>query len=71
VNLLHSQKHRLAPSRQYERRVPGEAVQLATPFPSGLLSSRVFIGIDLLRFQLSSYSALDKIDVGVYIVTTT
>ena len=29
-----------------------------------------FIGIDLLKFQVSSYSALDKIDIGVYIVTT-
>ncbi len=29
-----------------------------------------FIGIDLLKFQVSSYSALDQIDVGVYIVTT-
>jgi len=29
-----------------------------------------FIGIDLLKFQVSSYSALDKIDVGVYIVAT-
>ncbi len=29
-----------------------------------------FIGIDLLKFQVSSYSALDKIDLGVYIVTT-
>lgn len=29
-----------------------------------------FIGIDLLKFQVSSYSALDRIDVGVYIVTT-
>jgi hypothetical protein len=29
-----------------------------------------FIGIDLLKFQVSSYSALDKIDVGVYITTT-
>jgi hypothetical protein len=29
-----------------------------------------FIGIDLLKFQVSPYSALDKIDVGVYIVTT-
>jgi len=29
-----------------------------------------FIGIDLLKFQVSSYSALDKIDVGIYIVTT-
>jgi hypothetical protein len=29
-----------------------------------------FIGIDLLKFQVSSYSALDNIDVGVYIVTT-
>jgi hypothetical protein len=29
-----------------------------------------FIGIDLLKFQVSSYSNLDKIDVGVYIVTT-
>ena len=29
-----------------------------------------FIGIDLLKFQVASYSALDKIDVGVYIVTT-
>jgi len=29
-----------------------------------------FIGIDLLKFQVVSYSSLDKIDVGVYIVTT-
>jgi len=29
-----------------------------------------FIGIDLLKFQVSSYSNLDTIDVGVYIVTT-
>ena len=29
-----------------------------------------FIGIDLLKFQVSSYSGLDKIDAGVYIVTT-
>lgn len=29
-----------------------------------------FLGIDLLKFQVASYSALDKIDVGVYIVTT-
>jgi hypothetical protein len=29
-----------------------------------------FIGIDLLKFQVSSYSALDQIDVGVYVVTT-
>ena len=29
-----------------------------------------FMGIDLLKFQVSSYSALDKIDVGVYVVTT-
>lgn len=29
-----------------------------------------FIGIDLLKFQITSYSGLDKIDVGVYIVTT-
>lgn|ERR1035438_775741 len=29
-----------------------------------------FIGIDLLKFQVSSYSALDKIDVRVYVVTT-
>lgn len=29
-----------------------------------------FMGIDLLKFQVSSYSGLDKIDVGVYIVTT-
>ena len=29
-----------------------------------------FIGIDLLKFQISSYSGLDRIDVGVYIVTT-
>jgi len=27
-----------------------------------------FIGIDLLKFQVASYSSLDKIDVGVYIV---
>lgn len=29
-----------------------------------------FIGIDLLKFQVGSYSGLDKIDVGVYVVTT-
>lgn len=29
-----------------------------------------FIGIDLLKFQVASYSNLNKIDVGVYIVTT-
>lgn len=29
-----------------------------------------FIGIDLLKFQISSYSELDKIDVGIFIVTT-
>lgn len=29
-----------------------------------------FLGIDLLKFQVSSYSGLDKIDVGIYIVTT-
>ena len=30
-----------------------------------------FIGIDLLKFQVSSYSSLDRIDVGIYVVTTT
>jgi Restriction endonuclease BglII len=29
-----------------------------------------FMGIDLLKFQVASYSALDKIDVGIYIMTT-
>ncbi len=29
-----------------------------------------FIGIDLLKFQVSSYSALNQIDVGIYVVTT-
>jgi hypothetical protein len=29
-----------------------------------------FVGIDLLKFQVASYSGLDKIDVGVYVVTT-
>ena len=29
-----------------------------------------FIGIDLLKFQVASYSGLDRIDVGVYVVTT-
>jgi len=29
-----------------------------------------FIGIDLLKFQVSSYSALDQIDVGIYVMTT-
>lgn len=29
-----------------------------------------FIGIDLLKFQVSSFSGLDRIDVGVYVVTT-
>lgn len=29
-----------------------------------------FIGIDLLKFQIASYSNLDHIDLGVYIVAT-
>src|SRR5436190_12467370 len=29
-----------------------------------------FIGIDLLKFQVASYSGLDRIDLGIYIVTT-
>lgn len=29
-----------------------------------------FLGIDLLKFQVMSFSALDKIDVGVYIAVT-
>ena len=29
-----------------------------------------FIGIDLLKSQFTSYSSLDKIDAGVYMVTT-
>jgi len=29
-----------------------------------------FIGIDLLKFQIASYSGLNKIDIGIYIVTT-
>jgi len=29
-----------------------------------------FIDIDLLKFQVALYSSLDKIDVGIYIVTT-
>lgn len=29
-----------------------------------------FIGIDLLKFRVASYSALNKIDVGVYITAT-
>ena len=29
-----------------------------------------FLGIDVLKFQVASYSALDKSDVGVYVVTT-
>jgi hypothetical protein len=29
-----------------------------------------FIGIDLLKFQVASYSGLDRIDVGVYIAAT-
>ena len=29
-----------------------------------------FIGIDLLKFQVASYSGLDKIDVGVFVLTT-
>jgi len=29
-----------------------------------------FLGIDLLKFQVASYSGLDKIDVGVYVTTT-
>ncbi len=33
-------------------------------------SHHSFIGIDLLKFQILSYSGLDKIDVGVHIVAT-
>lgn len=29
-----------------------------------------FIGIDLLKFQVASYSGLNKIDIGIYVVTT-
>lgn len=29
-----------------------------------------FLGIDLLKFQVASYSSMDKIDVGVYVTTT-
>ena len=29
-----------------------------------------FVGIDLLKFQIASYSNLDEIDLGVYIVAT-
>ncbi len=29
-----------------------------------------FIGIDLLKFQVASYSGLDSIDFGIYITTT-
>ena len=29
-----------------------------------------FIGIDMLKFQIGSYSELDKIDVGIYVVAT-
>ena len=29
-----------------------------------------FLGIDLLKFQVASYSGINKIDIGVYIVTT-
>ena len=29
-----------------------------------------FIGIDLLKFQVASYSGLDRIDLGIYVVTT-
>ena len=29
-----------------------------------------FLGIDPLKFQVASYSGLDKIDVGVYVTTT-
>jgi Restriction endonuclease BglII len=29
-----------------------------------------FIGIDVLKMQIASYSGLDKIDMGVYVVTT-
>jgi hypothetical protein len=29
-----------------------------------------FLGIDLLKFQVSSYSGLDQIDVGIYVTTT-
>jgi hypothetical protein len=30
-----------------------------------------FIGIDLIKFQVASYSSIDKIDLGFYVTTTT
>ncbi len=29
-----------------------------------------FLGIDLLKFQVASYSGINKIDIGIYITTT-
>lgn len=29
-----------------------------------------FLGIDLLKFQVASYSGINKIDIGVYVTTT-
>ena len=29
-----------------------------------------FIGIDMLKMQIGSYSGLDRIDIGIYVVTT-
>jgi hypothetical protein len=29
-----------------------------------------FLGIDVLKLQIGSYSALNRIDVGIYVVTT-
>ncbi len=29
-----------------------------------------FMGIDLLKFQVSSYSGFDQIDLGIYVTTT-
>lgn len=33
-------------------------------------SHHSFLGIDLLKFQVASYTSLDRIDVGIYVATT-
>ena len=56
--------------------VGGEEIDPRLDFMKGRVGVEVafshasFVGIDLLKFQIMSYSGLDKIDVGVYIVAT-
>lgn len=65
---------------QTQPRVAGDREDLEIEAKLDFLKSRVgvevefghssYMGIDLLKFQTMSFSSLDKIDLGVYVVTT-